>query len=242
MKSCAKVQDFLCFILKRIERILQKNTLKVYTILRTGEIFYMKKAEQKNASLLVSSSAISKIGDVLFDYVNNSFLASFNMNSMVLVGVYQSLENIMGVLFNLFGGVIADRFRRKKIIILSDFLSGLACIVLSFISDNTWLIYAIIAANVFLAFLSSFSTPAYNAFTKEVVEKDNIALLNSYLQTAATVVKIVIPIVAVGVYRLIGIHGALLLDGVSFILSSIIVAFVSPILEENTKNNHYFNG
>lgn len=199
----------------------------------------MKKVEQKNASLLVSSSAISKIGDVLFDYVNNSFLASLNMNSMVLVGVYQSLENIMGVLFNLFGGVIADRFRRKKIIILSDFLSGLACIALSFISDNTWLIYAIIAANVFLAFLSSFSTPAYNAFTKEVVEKDNIALLNSYLQTAATVVKIVIPIVAVGVYRLIGIHGALLMDGVSFILSSIIVAFVSPILEENTKNSHF---
>ena len=103
--------------------------------------------------------------------------------------------------FNLFGGVIADRFRRKKIIILSDFLSGLACIALSFISDNTWLIYMIIAANVFLAFLSSFSTPAYNAFTKEVVEKDNIALLNSYLQTAAMVVKIVIPIVVVGVYR-----------------------------------------
>mgnify|MGYP000040180412 FL=1 len=121
--------------------------------------------------MIVSINAISKIGDVLFDYVNNSFLASLNMNSMVLVGVYQSLENIIGVLFNLFGGVIADRFRRKKIIILSDFLSGLACIALSFISDNTWLIYMIIAANVFLAFLSCFSTPAYNAFIKEVVEK-----------------------------------------------------------------------
>ena len=56
-------------------------------------------------------------------YVNNSFLASLNMNSMVLVEGYQSLENIIGALFNLFGGVIADRFRRKKIIILSDFLS-----------------------------------------------------------------------------------------------------------------------
>ena len=199
----------------------------------------MKKVEQKNAGLLVTSSAISKIGDVLFDYVNNSFLASLNMNSMVLVGLYQSLENIMGILFNLFGGVIADRFRRQKIIILTDFLSGLACILLSFISDKTWLIYAIIIANVFLAFLSAFSTPAYNAFTKEVVEKDNIALLNSYLQTAATVVKIVIPIVAVGVYRLIGIHGALLLDGISFMLSSLIVALVSPILEENTKHQHF---
>lgn len=71
----------------------------------------MKKVEQKNASLIVSINAISKIGDVLFDYVNNSFLASLNMNSMVLVEGYQSLENIIGVLFNLFGGVIADRFR-----------------------------------------------------------------------------------------------------------------------------------
>ena len=74
-------------------------------------LFKKLKEYCKNTSLLVSSSAISKIGDVLFDYVNNSFLASLNMNSMVLVGVYQALENIMGVLFNLFGGVIADRFR-----------------------------------------------------------------------------------------------------------------------------------
>ena len=44
-----------------------------------------------------------------------------NMKSMVLVGVYQALENIIGAVFNLFGGVIADRFRRKKIIILTDF-------------------------------------------------------------------------------------------------------------------------
>ena len=161
----------------------------------------MKKVEQKNAKFACFNQRHFKSWRCLFDYVNNSFLASLNMNSMVLVEGYQSLENIIGALFNLFGGVIADRFRRKKIIILSDFLSGLACIALSFISDNTWLIYMIIAANVFLAFLSSFSTPAYNAFTKEVVEKDNIALLNSYLQTAAMVVKIVIPIVVVGVYR-----------------------------------------
>ena len=33
----------------------------------------------------------------------------------------------------------------------------------------------------FWHFYHSFSTPAYNALRKEVVEKDNIALLNSYL-------------------------------------------------------------
>lgn len=167
----------------------------------------MRKIERKNTGLLVTSSTISKIGDTLFDYVNNSFLASMNMKSMMLVGIYQALENIIGALFNLFGGVIADRFRRKKIIILSDFLSGLICLCLSLISKQTWLIYAVILTNALLAFLSAFSTPAYNAFTKEIVEKDNITRVNSYLQTLATLVKIIVPMLALGIYHMIGIRG-----------------------------------
>lgn len=199
----------------------------------------MRKIERKNTGLLVTSSTISKIGDTLFDYVNNSFLASMNMKSMMLVGIYQALENIIGALFNLFGGVIADRFRRKKIIILSDFLSGLICLCLSLISKQTWLIYAVILTNALLAFLSAFSTPAYNAFTREIVEKDNITRVNSYLQTLATLVKIIVPMLALGIYHMIGIRGALSLDGLSFLLSALIVAFVQPILEEASKTDKF---
>lgn len=199
----------------------------------------MRKIERKNTGLLVTSSTISKIGDTLFDYVNNSFLASMNVKSMVLVGVYQALENVIGALFNLFGGVIADRFRRKKIIILSDFLSGLICLCLSLISKQTCLIYAVILTNALLAFLSAFSTPAYNAFTKEIVEKEQITLVNSYLQTVATLVKIIVPMLALGIYHVIGINGALILDGMSFLLSALIVAFVQPILEETSKNDDF---
>nr|WP_205396164.1 MFS transporter [Streptococcus lutetiensis] len=199
----------------------------------------MRKIERKNTGLLVTSSTISKIGDTLFDYVNNSFLASMNMKSMVLVGIYQALENVIGALFNLFGGVIADRFRRKKIIILSDFLSGLICLCLSLISKQTWFIYAVILTNALLALLSAFSTPAYNAFTKEIVEKDNITRVNSYLQTLVTLVKILVPMLALGIYHMIGIRGALSLDGLSFLLSALIVAFVQPILEEASKTDKF---
>lgn len=199
----------------------------------------MKRIERKNVTSLVASNTITKIGDVLFDYANNAFLAGLNLNSLYLVGIYQSLESVMGVIFNLFGGVIADRFKRKRIIILTDLLSGLACILLSFINVQTWLIYAIITANIFLAFLSSFSSPAYKAFTKEVVEKDNIAKINSYLQTASTLVKILVPIVAIWFYNLIGIHGVLLVDGISFIASGLISILVVPIMEEVTKNEKF---
>lgn len=199
----------------------------------------MKKIEKKNTVSLVSSSTITKIGDVLFDYANNAFLAGLNLHSLTLVGIYQSLESIMGVVFNLFGGVIADQFKRKKILILTDLLSGIVCIFLSLIYVQAWLVYAVIIANIFLAFLASFSSPAYKAFTKEVVEEDHISQINSYLQTANTIVKILVPIVAIWFYHRIGIHGILLIDGLSFIFSGLMIVLVTPIIEEVKKNEKF---
>ena len=72
----------------------------------------MKIIEKKNILYLVSSKGISRIGDIMFDFANNTFLAGLNPASLSLVAIYQSLESVIGVLFNLFGGVIADSFNR----------------------------------------------------------------------------------------------------------------------------------
>ena len=181
---------------------------------------------------MVSSKGISKIGDIIFDFANNTFLAGLNPTSLSLVAIYQSLESVIGVLFNLFGGVIADSFKRKKIIVATNFLCGFACIILSFISREQWLVYAIVLTNVFLAFMSAFSGPSYKAFTKEIVKKDSISQLNSLLETTSTVIKVTVPMIAIFLYKLLGIHGVLLLDGLSFLIAALLILFVVPINEE----------
>lgn len=192
----------------------------------------MTKVEKQNTGFLTASGMITRVGDILFDFANNSFLASLNTSSMALVGLYQAFESIVGILFNLFGGVIADRFHRKKIIIMTDILSGLICIGLSFIHAPSWMMYAVVIANGVLALLSSFSGPAYKAFTKEVVEKENISKLNSYLQTGSTIVKITVPIIAISLYHILGIQGVLFLDGLTFLFAALMIALISPIIEE----------
>lgn len=188
--------------------------------------------KKKNILYLVSSKGISKIGDIIFDFANNTFLAGLNPTSLSLVAIYQSLESVIGVLFNLFGGVIADSFKRKKIIVATNFLCGFACIILSFISREQWLVYAIVLTNVFLAFMSAFSGPSYKAFTKEIVKKDSISQLNSLLETTSTVIKVTVPMIAIFLYKLLGIHGVLLLDGLSFLIAALLILFVVPINEE----------
>lgn len=203
----------------------------------------MENKKIKNISYLVTSKGVSKIGDIMFDFANNTFLAGLNPTSLSLVAIYQSLEKVIGVLFNLFGGVIADSFKRKKIIIGTNFLSGIACIVLSLISKEQWLVYAIVITNVILAFMSAFSGPSYKAFTKEVVKEDSISKLNSLLETTSTVIKVTIPMVAIFLYNILGVRGVLLLDGLSFLMAALLILFVIPVNEEvDTKEEMTING
>ncbi|MGT2715826.1 MFS transporter [Streptococcus respiraculi] len=185
-----------------------------------------------NLLFIVASKCISKIGDIMFDFANNTFLAGLNPTSLSMVAIYQSLESMIGVLFNLFGGVIADSFKRKKIIITTNILCGIACITLSFISQEQWLVYAIVLTNIILAFMSAFSGPSYKAFTKEIVKKDHIAQLNSLLETTSTIIKVTIPMVAIFLYNILGIHGVLLLDGLSFLIAALLIFFIVPVNEE----------
>ncbi|CTE61989.1 Permeases of the major facilitator superfamily [Streptococcus pneumoniae] len=78
----------------------------------------MIREEHHNILSIVASRMISRIGDIMFDFANNTFLAGLNPTSLSVVAIYQSLESMIGVLFNLFGGVIADSFKRKKLLLL----------------------------------------------------------------------------------------------------------------------------
>ena len=47
----------------------------------------MNKKEQQNTYLLVGSRIISRVGDIMFDFANNTFLSSVNVKSLMLVGI-----------------------------------------------------------------------------------------------------------------------------------------------------------
>lgn len=94
------------------------------------------------------------------------------------------------------------------------------------------MVYAIVLTNVILAFMSAFSGPSYKAFTKEIVKKDSISELNSLLETTSTIIKVTIPMIAIFLYKLLGIQGVLILDGISFLIAALLIFFIVPINEK----------
>ena len=180
----------------------------------------------RHAVQLISRGAITKIGNMLYDYGNSVWLASMGTIGKTVLGIYQISELVTGILVNPFGGVISDRFSRRKILMTTDLVCGLLCLAISFIRNDRWMIAALIVANIVQAIAFGFSRPANKAIITEVVEKEEIVTYNAHLELVLQVVSVSSPVFSFLVLQFASLHAALLLDALTFFIAFVLVAFL----------------
>ena len=165
----------------------------------------------RHAIQLISRGAINKIGNMLYDYGNSVWLASMGTIGQTVLGIYQISELVTSILVNPFGGVISDRFSRRKILMTTDLICGVLCLAISFIRNDSLMIAALIFANIVQAVAFAFSRTSNKAIITEVVEKDEIVTYNSRLEL---------------VLQVASLHMTLVLDAISFFIAFTLVAFL----------------
>jgi len=146
------------------------------------------------------------------------FLVFELTNSPVYLGYVGFAAGVPSWLFMLFGGVVADRFPRRNLIMLTQS----AMMVLAFISAAltfTQLIqpWHIIVLAFFLGIANAFDAPARQAFVLELVNREdmgNAIALNATMFQMATVVG---PSIAGITYALVGPAWCFTINGFSFI-------------------------
>ena len=182
---------------------------------------------------LISRGAVNKIGNMLYDYGNSVWLASMGAIGQTVLGMYQISELVTSILVNPFGGVISDRFSRRKILMAADLVCGILCLAISFIRNDSWMIGALIGANIVQAIAFAFSRPANKAIITELVEKDELVLYNSRLELVLQVVSVSSPVLSFLVLQFASLRITLVLDALSFFLAFGLVALL-PKKEEKT--------
>lgn len=180
----------------------------------------------RHAVQLISRGAINKIGNMLYDYGNSVWLASMGTIGKTVLGIYQISELVTGILVNPFGGVISDRFSRRKILMTTDLVCGLLCLAISFITNDSLMIAALIFANIVQAIAFAFSRTANKAIITEVVEKDEIVTYNARLELTLQVVGVSSPVFSFLVLQFASLHATLLLDALTFFIAFVLVAFL----------------
>lgn len=195
------------------------------------------KEEHKNLIIIASSSAISKIGSIIFDYTNSVVLVSLNTKSSLLIAVYQSLQTVIGAIVNNIGGVISDRNNQKKVLIFCDLTASLICIGLALFFDKKWIPYIIFLSNSLLTIVYGFSSPAKKSITKSIVRKKLIITFNGKVETINQIVKTLTPLVAVYIVNFLGARISILIDALSFLLSAIILINIKEEFKEEKISN-----
>lgn len=181
-----------------------------------------KNTDKSNSRKIILSNATSKLGNSVFDYVNQMVISKLYPNSFLYMGIYQSVEQVTTVILNLFAGAVADYGNRKKLLILTDFISGLVCLVGSFFLASKYIYINLIICNILLAALFSFNSPLYNAVTKEAISEKYVEKHLSNYSIVRELVSISSPSLGIVVWKYLGLRTAYLFNAITFFASSFI--------------------
>ena len=164
-------------------------------------------------------SALSAFGLGIWIFQKTGSAASFAMSAVCTV--------LPALLFAPFAGSIADRKKRKAIILLTDsidaFLKILIVALLIFNKLELWMVYPLVFIS---GTLGAFQNPAFGASIPMLVPSDKLTQANGLLQFSAAIRNLLAPVIAGFLYPLIKLKGLFIIDFVSFFFALASIAFI----------------
>ncbi len=128
-------------------------------------------------------------------------------------------------LFSFIGGAFADRWRPKRTMIWSDFLSALSVFaVLGTLMTGHW--QAIFFATLVSAILSQFSQPSMLKLFKQHVPEHQMQMGMAMFQTMMSIFMIIGPFLGTVVFQNFGINVSIAIMGIAFLISAAVLTLI----------------
>lgn len=133
--------------------------------------------------------------------------------SAFAIGAINVVSALPMLLFSLYGGVLADRFDRRKIVIVSlALLGGISAIYAYLIGFEKLEYWHILVLAAFAGLISSFELPAQQAFVSELVPKRDLPQAIALNSASFNATRIVGPALAATAISIIGLAGAFIVN------------------------------
>lgn len=133
--------------------------------------------------------------------------------SAFAIGAINVVAALPMLLFSLYGGVLADRFDRRKIVIVSlAMLGGISATYAGLIGFNKLEYWHILALAALAGLISSFELPAQQAYVSELVPKRDLPQAIALNSASFNATRIVGPALAATAISVIGLAGAFLVN------------------------------
>jgi len=175
----------------------------------------MKSNWHKKTVLFITGQTVSLFGSMIVQ-----FAISWHITLTTKSGLMLTVATLCGflpqLLISLLAGVWADRFNRKKLIIAADSMIAISTAVLAVLFtlgyDQIWLLFIISAIRSLGA---GIQMPAVSAILPDLVPEESLMRVNGINASIQSVMMLVAPAAAGGLYDLMGLGATFWVDVVT---------------------------
>jgi len=195
----------------------------------------------RNFLLLWQGQVISSIGDVVYEIALGFWILAVT-GSTALMGALMAASVIPRVLVSPFAGVVVDRSDRKWLIVLTDLVRAIAVIFVAVAAFQGWVqIWMVFAAGVIIGLCGAFFSPAISSSLPDLVPHSKLMQANSIYSMVYAASGILGNSLGGVLYSLLGGPLMFLINGLSFLYSTISVLFVRvPKIKRQGSPQHFF--
>ena len=152
---------------------------------------------------------------------------------VLIVGMLAAIQNTSQILFQLPGGIIADRIGRKKVIVFGTALRTIAPLLLFF--ARSW---QMVVPGLILNSMSSLYGPAFNAIISESLPEDRRATAFGVYRMFTNVPQVFMPVVSGYYFDMFGLgpavrNGLLMFTGAMMIVTTVRAVVIKETLEDS---------
>lgn len=188
------------------------------------------KSKERNVFLLFFAQAFNVIGDNFFN-IAVMWIVYEQSRSTLLTAIIACVWHLADIVIGPFAGAVADRFNKVKILVLSNFTSGVVSLIVSlylFLGSSFSMSLAVISV-ISLNIVSSFASPARAALIPSLVRKEELNAINARFSTVIQL-STIIGVGSGGVLlSIMGVPWIILLNAFSFFIGTVCFVFFKDI-------------
>lgn len=179
----------------------------------------------KNSEYLkfLCAKTISRFGDSL-DVVAYGMLVFEITGSMALMAALYAVNTIPNFLLSVFSGAAVSYFPKRLVIIVCDYGRGFTVILTALLffagTLDVWMLFAFTAIN---STFESFRGPAGGSLYQSILKPEEIAHASALDETVCNIAELAGFTAAAVLIMLISIPGAIIVDGITFIICGTII-------------------
>ena len=190
----------------------------------------------KNFYKLWLGELISNIGSGMTAFALSVYVYE-KTGSVSYVSLITLLSFMPSIVLSPIGGLLADRYDRRLLMIIGDLFSGLGLVyILWSIQAGEKSIVPIFVGITFSSIFTSLLEPSYRATLTDILDEENYAKASGLIQAAGSAKYLISPVIAGMILSVADIRVILLLDILTFITTCLMIFLVRKSMNSETQN------